>query len=275
MTRRDFLLAAIQAQGPTARVTTASAARLMAASPWPTTGRNTARKDLGALVARGVLRVVESAGRTSYQLSTKGDGMAVQYRDADRVLGQIERGEVRVGPDAAREIAARHEARYGSVWAKDRAWAEAVADLGAAKASAVATSSRRGGRVDHAAVAEAARRAPGEWVVVGEYRNPVTAASTASSIRTGHRRGHRPYYAPGGSFEARVSRAENGTLVEARYVGAAANGEPARALPQLRVACPACGSAPGALCTSHDGTRVRRHDVHQARRAAWAKGGAA
>ncbi|MDT0409900.1 MULTISPECIES: zinc finger domain-containing protein [Streptomyces] len=266
--RRDFLLAAIQGQGPAARVSTASAARLMAASPWPTTGRNTARKDLGALVARGVLRVVESAGRTSYQLSTKKEGgMTVRFTDADRVLGQIERGEVRVGPDAAREIAARHEARYGSVWAKDRAWAEAVADLGPAKRSSA--------RVDHAAVAEAARRVPGEWVLVGEYRNSVTAASTASSIRTGNRRSTQPFYGPGGSFEARVSRTEGGTRVEARYVGAAQGEEPARTFPQLRVACPACGSAPGALCTSHDGTRVRRHDVHQARRAAWAKGGAA
>ncbi|MFJ2477056.1 hypothetical protein ACIOWI_29475 [Streptomyces sp. NPDC087659] len=36
--------------------------------------------------------------------------------DAERVLGQIERGEVRVGPDAAREIAARHQTAYGEVW---------------------------------------------------------------------------------------------------------------------------------------------------------------
>ncbi|WP_327377950.1 hypothetical protein OG393_30735 [Streptomyces sp. NBC_01216] len=36
--------------------------------------------------------------------------------DAERVLGQIERGEVRADPDAAREIAARHEAAYGNVW---------------------------------------------------------------------------------------------------------------------------------------------------------------
>ncbi|APY88220.1 hypothetical protein DCW30_05620 [Streptomyces alfalfae] len=36
--------------------------------------------------------------------------------DAERVLGQIERGEVRAGADAAREIAARAEAAYGDVW---------------------------------------------------------------------------------------------------------------------------------------------------------------
>ncbi|SCD61697.1 zinc finger domain-containing protein [Streptomyces sp. PpalLS-921] len=38
--------------------------------------------------------------------------------------------------------------------------------------------------------------------------------------------------------------------------------------PALAVACPTCGSQPGQLCTSHSGTRVRRHDVHQARTAA-------
>ncbi|MFF7183285.1 hypothetical protein ACFZBD_33115, partial [Streptomyces sp. NPDC008121] len=35
--------------------------------------------------------------------------------------------------------------------------------------------------------------------------------------------------------------------------------------PALAVACPTCGSQPGVLCTSHGGTRVRRHDVHRAR----------
>lgn len=40
--------------------------------------------------------------------------------------------------------------------------------------------------------------------------------------------------------------------------------------PQLAVACPTCDSAPGQLCTSHSGTRTRRHDVHQTRTAAHA-----
>ncbi|MFD7510000.1 hypothetical protein ACFV5N_11755 [Streptomyces sp. NPDC059853] len=39
--------------------------------------------------------------------------------------------------------------------------------------------------------------------------------------------------------------------------------EPHRAA--LTVTCPACGSAPGELCTSHSGTRTRKSDVHQAR----------
>ena len=44
---------------------------------------------------------------------------------------------------------------------------------------------------------------------------------------------------------------------------------PAASLPAISVACPRCGSAPGELCTSHSGTRLRRSDVHQARTAAY------
>lgn len=50
--------------------------------------------------------------------------------DADRVLGQIARGEVLAGPDGARAIAARHEAAYGDVWTRNTAWADANAALG-------------------------------------------------------------------------------------------------------------------------------------------------
>ncbi|QJT04402.1 hypothetical protein G9272_32310 [Streptomyces asoensis] len=58
--------------------------------------------------------------------------------DTDRVLGQIDRGEIRCGADAAREIAARHQAAYGdAVWGAatgddgDSTWAAAVAALSA------------------------------------------------------------------------------------------------------------------------------------------------
>lgn len=44
----------------------------------------------------------------------------------------------------------------------------------------------------------------------------------------------------------------------------------AHRLPQIAIACPTCEAPPGALCTSHSGTRPRRHDTHQARRSAWA-----
>lgn len=47
--------------------------------------------------------------------------------------------------------------------------------------------------------------------------------------------------------------------------------EPARDLPQIAVACPNCHAKPGDLCTSHSGTRPRRDNTHQARRAAWAE----
>lgn len=62
-TRRGYLLAALRAHG--GPVTTCGAVWLMAGSPWPTTGRNTARKDLRALAARGYLRPAE-AGSGSY-----------------------------------------------------------------------------------------------------------------------------------------------------------------------------------------------------------------
>ncbi|MFG2629981.1 hypothetical protein [Streptomyces sp. NPDC048473] len=45
---------------------------------------------------------------------------------------------------------------------------------------------------------------------------------------------------------------------------------PALTNPALAIACPACDSPPNALCTSHSGTRPRRHDVHRARTAALA-----
>lgn len=59
--------------------------------------------------------------------------------DAERVLGQIERDEIRCGPDAAREIAALHEKAYGDAWHRpattvaatpaDELWADALAGL--------------------------------------------------------------------------------------------------------------------------------------------------
>jgi hypothetical protein len=52
--------------------------------------------------------------------------------DTERVLGQIERGELRCGPDAAREIAARAEAAYGTAFTRrtdDDAWTDAVTAL--------------------------------------------------------------------------------------------------------------------------------------------------
>lgn len=63
-TRRGWLAAAITTEP--APVTTHRAAQLLAASPWPTAGRNTARKDLRALASRGLLAAVDTAGRRTY-----------------------------------------------------------------------------------------------------------------------------------------------------------------------------------------------------------------
>lgn len=57
-------------------------------------------------------------------------------RDVERVLGQIARGEVLAGRAGARAIAARHEAAYGAVWARQAAWDDAVRALPAAAPTA-------------------------------------------------------------------------------------------------------------------------------------------
>ncbi|MFF9146351.1 DUF6303 family protein [Streptomyces sp. NPDC014861] len=44
--------------------------------------------------------------------------------------------------------------------------------------------------------------------------------------------------------------------------------------PETAVPCPLCAAAGGEPCTSHSGTRVREHDVHRARRAAYKMRGA-
>lgn len=48
---------------------------------------------------------------------------------------------------------------------------------------------------------------------------------------------------------------------------------PAADLPQLAVPCPRCAAPAHQLCTSHGGTRQRRHDTHMDRRAAWVAAG--
>jgi len=50
--------------------------------------------------------------------------------DAERVIGQIERGEVRAGADAAREIAARHMEAYGTaVWGPSPSFDDVLTDV--------------------------------------------------------------------------------------------------------------------------------------------------
>ena len=76
-TRREYLYAAVQQHGRP--VTTALAEQLMADSPWPTTKRNTARKDLRALSGRGLLtavwtRDIRGQQRLAYQLTSTTTG---------------------------------------------------------------------------------------------------------------------------------------------------------------------------------------------------------
>src|SRR5690606_24736430 len=61
---------------------------------------------------RPLLHAQAQEGPHAVSLSTR-----TPMSDAQRVLGQIERGEVRAGAEAARQIAAKHQAAYGdAVW---------------------------------------------------------------------------------------------------------------------------------------------------------------
>ncbi|MFJ3097403.1 hypothetical protein [Streptomyces hydrogenans] len=64
--RRDWLLAEIRRTGGVWTVRRAEA--VMHGSPWPSTGRNTARKDLKSLAGRGALVALDNeiTGRRSY-----------------------------------------------------------------------------------------------------------------------------------------------------------------------------------------------------------------
>lgn len=64
LTRRGWLLDAIRAAG--VPVTTHQAELMLAESPWPTSGRNTARKDLRALARHGHLVPAVTEPRTVY-----------------------------------------------------------------------------------------------------------------------------------------------------------------------------------------------------------------
>jgi hypothetical protein len=69
--RRAYLLAAIKQQGRP--VTTQLAAQLMTDSTWPTAGRNTIRKDLGALTRDGHLTAVDVDLRRIYHPAITGE----------------------------------------------------------------------------------------------------------------------------------------------------------------------------------------------------------
>ncbi|MEV1079923.1 hypothetical protein AB0I98_17000 [Streptomyces sp. NPDC050211] len=71
-TRRAYLLAAVMEYGRP--VTTQLAEGLMADSPWPTTGRNTARKDLRGLAKHGHLTAVDTGQGRVYRVTAVAEG---------------------------------------------------------------------------------------------------------------------------------------------------------------------------------------------------------
>jgi hypothetical protein len=68
----------------------------------------------------------------------------------------------------------------------------------------------------HADVARHCRRTPGQWHHVSVHRSRTIAHTMARRIATGDRL---PAYLPAGAFEARTVAHDDGTAVEARYVG--------------------------------------------------------
>ena len=77
-------------------------------------------------------------------------------------------------------------------------------------------------RVDHKTVAEVLRDRPGVWLPVGEYRNRGSADGVARWIRIGRVCGTCQigrWYQPVGAYETRTMLTDDGTLLEARYLG--------------------------------------------------------
>ncbi|MBT2453331.1 hypothetical protein [Streptomyces sp. ISL-86] len=69
--------------------------------------------------------------------------------------------------------------------------------------------------LNHAAVAEAAKAVPGQWVLAGTYPASANAATMANCIRKAVKV---PAYAPGGTFEAYSAMAKDGWAVWTRFV---------------------------------------------------------
>lgn len=84
----------------------------------------------------------------------------------------------------------------------------------------------RNRKIDHKAVAERLRKAPGQWLPVGVYGSQYSATTAAWHLRMAGGRcakfGH--VYGPAGAFDTRVERDADGEpLLMACYLG-----EPAR-----------------------------------------------
>ncbi|GGQ83403.1 hypothetical protein [Streptomyces flaveolus] len=77
-------------------------------------------------------------------------------------------------------------------------------------------------RADHRRTVEEARRQPGVWLHVVDYRSTPVAEDVARRIRNGYPIGAHAYgtpYQPTGAFEARTELVDDGTRLQVRYIG--------------------------------------------------------
>ncbi|MES9522399.1 hypothetical protein [Streptomyces capoamus] len=75
-------------------------------------------------------------------------------------------------------------------------------------------------RANHQQTAEALRQQPGVWLVVGDYRNSITAKDIAHRISHGYPMsgpGYGTPYQPVGAYETRTELTDDGTRIHARY----------------------------------------------------------
>jgi hypothetical protein len=77
-------------------------------------------------------------------------------------------------------------------------------------------------RADHKHAVAEARRQPGVWLPVTDYRSTHTAEDVARRIRNGYPIGDTRYgnpYQPTGAFEARTELVDDGTRLHVRFGG--------------------------------------------------------
>jgi hypothetical protein len=76
--------------------------------------------------------------------------------------------------------------------------------------------------VNHMATAARLRTSPGEWLPVGDYGNPQSAASLTTQLRSGT--GRVTAYQPTTDWEFRTERTSDGVRIWGRFVGAQSEG---------------------------------------------------
>lgn len=79
-------------------------------------------------------------------------------------------------------------------------------------------------RADHAQTAQAARKQPGTWITVSNYRSTMTARSVAYRIRTGTPLGtpsNGTPYTPPEAFETRTELLDFDTRLQVRFTAPA------------------------------------------------------